>query len=255
MVVLQHQDVRVPRQHPAQLGAAEVVERAAEGILTSGGHQHRTGAPAEGTLQVVGEHAPGVDPDRLRPEGHRPEQVEDRRVDGVLHRHAVAGPEIGLEDPFDAIDGAAHDGDVGGVQPVGAEALPREVGQVGVNHGRAVDGGSARQGCQGPAPVRQELGIGLALGQVAKTWAGPRRDSRVKGGARRDRGSRAARPDRQPATAQLPVGCRDGRRAHPQLARHPADGGQVLPRLEPSVTDRSLDRGGDADRSPPGHVE
>ena len=68
VVVLHHQDVRVPGQHPVQLGAAEVVECAAEGVLTSGGHHHRTGAAAKGTLQVVGEHAPGVDPDRLRPE-------------------------------------------------------------------------------------------------------------------------------------------------------------------------------------------
>ena len=68
VVVLHHQDVRVPGQHPVQLGAAEVVECAAEGVLTSGGHHHRTGAAAQRALQVVGEHAPGVDPDRLRPE-------------------------------------------------------------------------------------------------------------------------------------------------------------------------------------------
>ena len=162
---------------------------------------------------------------------------------------------MGLEDPFDAVDGAAHDGDVGGVEPVGAEALPGEVGQVGVDHGRAVEGGPARQGGQGPAPVRQELGIRLALGKVAKTWARPSGDPGVQRGARRDRGPRAARSDRQAATAQLPVGCRNRRWAHSQLAGHPADGGQVLPRLELSFTDRSLDRGGDVDRSPPGHVE
>ena len=162
---------------------------------------------------------------------------------------------MSLENPLDAVEGAAHDGEVGGVEPVGAEPLPSDIGQVAVDHRRAVEDGPARQGGKGPAPVRQELRIGLALGKVAKTRAGPGSDPGVQRGPRRDRGPRAARPARQSAAAQLPVCCRDRRRAHPQLARRPADGWQVLPWLEPSITDRSLDRGGDVDGSPPGHVE
>ena len=162
---------------------------------------------------------------------------------------------MGLENPLDAVDGAAHDGEVGGVEPVGPEPLPGEVGQVGVDHGRTVEGGPARQGGQGPAPVGQELRVGLALGEVAKAWAGPSGDPSMQRGARCDRGPGAARPDRQPATAQLPVGRRNGGRAHPQLGRHPPDGGEVLTRLETAVAHRSLDRCGDVYGPPPAHVE
>ena len=83
----------------------------------------------QGRRQPVGDGTVLVDRDRLGPQADGGNQVTDARPARILDRDPVARPQFSLEQPFDPVEGAAHDGDLTG-DTVGGEAGPRDLGEL-----------------------------------------------------------------------------------------------------------------------------
>ena len=145
-------------EHRGQLsGAAGVPGRAGRALRSR--HEHdRPAAP----LPMRRASASGRTPDsssahRLRVQVHRREQVEQRRVAGILDRDPVTGPQPGAEDPLDAVQRAADDRQVGRIDAVGREPVRGEFRPAAARRA-SPRRAAARPDCARLAPQRRQRG-------------------------------------------------------------------------------------------------
>ncbi len=139
---------------------------------------------ASAALQLDRSHAALVDGDRLERQAARAQQVEQRRIAGVLDGHAIAGAQVHVEHALDPVERAADDArrSQPGRRPragARAPARPARAGQPARR--RAVRGSSCRASARSRSG--SSAGSGLPLREIAR--------------ARGDRQRRAARTDRR----------------------------------------------------------
>ncbi len=129
MIVLYDPDARVPPQDLADLGGTSGVPGRTGGGLGPGRDDKRARAPGQRGRQLGGPDAQVVDRDRDRGQAHGREQIEGDRMAGILDDHPVSGSEPGGQDPFDAIERAAGDGQAGAVDAVCGQLAGRQASQ------------------------------------------------------------------------------------------------------------------------------
>ena len=89
-------------------------------------------AQADGFSRVEfrgGPDAQVVNRDRHGGKAHGREEVEGDGVTGILDDHPVGRGEPGGEDPLDAVERAAGDGQAGGIDAVGGQLAGRQAAQ------------------------------------------------------------------------------------------------------------------------------
>ncbi len=249
VVVLDQEQAGRPQQR-AQLDRAFRADRGPGRVLRPWRHdQGARPAPYRGA-QRVRQRAGLVDRDRQGAQPERGDEVEQVRVPGVLDRDGVAGAQVGLEHPFDRVQGSRGDGEVAGRHALGRERLPAALGQSGRYHRHAVPlrplVRPRGRGQRGPQ-VGQQVGGRVAVGQVAcvRGHDAPGFGARRHGRPGADPGAAPPVGRDDPPVAQRPV--RGGRRvgSHPELGGQVTNGWQQGVGRQLAAGDGALDRLGD----------
>ena len=154
----------------AQVAGPGLVEGRARRVLGPG-REHDGARPGpQGGLEVLGDGSEVVDGDRHRHQPHGRDQVEHARVARVLDGHGVARGQVGGQDPLDAVQGAAHHRHALAGDPVLRHLGPGPVEESLELGGFAIEAGAAGHPAQGGAQVGEQGRIGVARGQVARSW-------------------------------------------------------------------------------------
>ena len=148
---------------------------------------------------------------------------------------------MGLEDALDAVHGPSDDGEGSGGNAVRRELARGQRAQRGQGIERAVEAGTAGEAAQRGPEVGQQRGVGVALGQVARSRGcdgGPPHD---QGRAQDHARAAPAFPRHQPTDAQGAIGGGHRGRAQAQGGGQGAHGGQQGSRREAALQDAALD--------------
>ena len=241
VVVLHHHGGGMTGQHQAQGPGPLGVEGGAGGVVGPRRHHHGPGSGVQRHGQGIGPHPPGVDGNGNGLEAQGRQEVEHAGVPGVLHRHPVTGPEVGGQDPFDTVHGAADDGQRAGGDTVGVELAGGGGHQAGVLDRVPVEPGRQVKGAEHRGEIGEEGGVGVPVGQVPDAGghdeAGPDGQGRPSGHHR----APAALAHQEAAVGQALVGGGHRARTDLQAGGEGPDGRKPFSGLEASVPDGAFD--------------
>ena len=113
VVVLDHQDVRMCRQHVAQRGRPGRGHRRTGRIVRPGRDHHGPGPGRQSTAQAGDRRPLVVDRHRYRDQAERGDQIERRGPARILDRDPVTGAQMRAEHPLDPVQRTTGDADCG----------------------------------------------------------------------------------------------------------------------------------------------
>ncbi len=141
VVVVDDEDLRVAGKDGAQVLGAGGRDRGAGGVLAAVGDDQRPRALPKRPLHVVRQGAVVVDADRDRPQSEGGDEIEEAAPARVLHRHRVAGSQVGKERALHGVErsGGQPDRPVG--DAVGVEGGAGQAAELVIDRGVAVQHG------------------------------------------------------------------------------------------------------------------
>ena len=109
VIVFDNEHRGITGQHAPELASAFAVESGAGRILRSGRDHHSGGAGGEGLGQAWRQWSSVVDWYRQGHKTHGADEVDGRRIAGILDRDYVTRPQVSIEHTLYCIKGAARE--------------------------------------------------------------------------------------------------------------------------------------------------
>ena len=230
VVVLDHQHVRMAGEHAAQFAGALLAQAAAGGVLRPWCAQHRLGAIGQRRFQRLRAHAVRIHGHGHRCQARAVQDVEAAEEARVLHRHLVAGDEVGSQQTLDRIDRTMRQHQTVTLPEIRSEPLPRQPFECRVEYRLAIQRGPVAAGCQRLQWIGQPGRVRIAAGQIRQRRAGLQ--ALLLTETRRWPDHRSVAPQRlgNACGHQLPIRGGDRVAVDAQLIGHLAHGRQGLAR-------------------------